>query len=174
MRYLRSLHKYFLYVIAPETNGGRMAKHSNLRDVSANTRIRIDKDGRWFYEENEIIHPTILKLFCDSLETDGYGRYRIIVENELCYIDVEDAPFIVRTIRGDSECGLELLLNNQRTEPLDPETLFIGCDNIMYARLANGIPVKFSRAAYYHLALMMEENETGFICLMVKGKSYLF
>jgi uncharacterized protein len=151
-----------------------MAGNRNLRDVSADTRIRIDKDGRWFYEDSALIHPTILKLFCDSLETDGHGRYRIIVENELCYIDVEDAPFIVRTIRGDCECGLELLLNNQRTEHLDPETLFTSCDNIMYARLANGIPVKFSRAAYYQLALMMEENKTGGICLRVKGKSYSF
>jgi hypothetical protein len=168
------LHKYFLYVIAPKTDGGKMAENRNLRDVSANTKIRIDKDGRWFYEESEIIHPTILKLFCDSLEIDEQGRYRIIVENELCYIDVEDAPFIVRIIRGDCECGFELFLNNLHTEPLDPETLFFGCDNIMYARLANGIVVKFSRAAYYQLALMMEENEAGGICLRVKGKSYPF
>lgn len=151
-----------------------MAESRNLRDVSANTRIRIDKDGRWFYEESEIIHPTILKLFCDSLEIDEQGRYRIIVENELCYIAVEDAPFIVRIIRGDCECGFELFLNNLQTEPLDPETLFFGNDNIMYARLANGIVVKFSRAAYYQLALMMDENETGGICLTVKGKSYPF
>jgi uncharacterized protein len=168
------LHKYFLYAIAAETIGGRMAENRNLRDVSADTRIRIDKEGRWFYEESEIIHPTILKIFCDALETDGEGRYRIIVENELCYIEVEDTPFIVRTIKGDCECGLELILNNHRTEPLDPETLFFGCDNIMYARLADGIPVKFSRAAYYQLALMMEENKNGCICLKVKGKSYPF
>lgn len=151
-----------------------MGDNSNLRDVSATTRIRIDKDGHWFYEENEIIHPSILKLFCDSLELNKQGKYRIIVENEFCYVDVEDAPFIVRNIYGDCECGLELFLNNLHSELLDPETLFFGNDNIMYAKLANGIPVKFSRAAYYQLALMMEENETGGICLTVRGKSYIF
>ncbi len=151
-----------------------MVEKQKLRDVSAGTRIRIDKDGRWFYEDSEIIHPTVLKVFCDALEIDEQGRYRIIVENELCYIDVEDAPFIVRALRGDCECGLELVLNNHRTAPLDPATLFFGRDNIMYAGLADGITVKFSRAAYYQLALMMEENETGCICLNVKGKSFLF
>jgi uncharacterized protein len=151
-----------------------MADRSNLRDVSANTRIRIDKDGQWFYEESEIIHPAILKVFCDSLEMDQHGKYRIVVENELCYIGVEDAPFIVRNIRGDCERGLELVLNSLHAEPLDPDTIFFGRDNIMYARLGNGIPVKFSRAAYYQLALMMEEKEAGGICLTVKGKSYSF
>jgi hypothetical protein len=146
----------------------------NLRDVSAGTRIRIDKDGRWFYEDSEIIHPTVLKIFSDALEIDEHGEYRIIVENELCRIVVEDAPFIVRTIRGDCEYGLELVLNNYRTAPLDPETLFFGCDNVMYAKLTDGIIVKFSRAAYYQLALMMEETDTGCICLRVKGKSYPF
>lgn len=151
-----------------------MDEGCKLRDVSAGTRIRIDKDGRWFYEDSEIIHPSVLKVFCDALEIDEQGRYRIIVENELCHIEVEDAPFIVRTIRGDCEHGLELMLNNHRTAPLDPATLFFGCDNIMYARLADGITVKFSRAAYYQLALMMEDNETGGICLKVKEKSYTF
>ncbi|HEY9162590.1 MAG TPA: DUF1285 domain-containing protein [Desulfomonilia bacterium] len=151
-----------------------MTGNCKLRDVSATTRIRIDREGRWFYEDSEIIHPMVLKVFCDALEIDDQGRYRIIVENELCHIDVEDAPFIVRTIRGDCEHGLELLLNNHRTAPLDPGTLFFGRDNILYARLADGIVVKFSRAAYYQLALMMEENENGGICLKVKEKSYLF
>lgn len=151
-----------------------MDENKKLRDVSAGTRIRIDSEGRWYYEDSEIIHPTVLKVFCDALEIDEQGRYRIIVENELCYIDVEDAPFIVRTIRGDCDCGLELLLNNHRTAPLDPGTLYFGCDNVLYARLEGGITVKFSRAAYYQLALMMEENESGDICLKVKEKSYPF
>lgn len=151
-----------------------MVENRKLRDVSAGTRIRIDREGRWFYEDSEIIHPTVLKVFCDALEIDEQGGYRIIVENELCHIDVEDAPFLVRTIRGDCKQGIELLLNNHRTAPLDPGTLFFGCDNILYARIADGIIVKFSRAAYYQLALMMEESDTGRICLNVKGKSFVF
>jgi hypothetical protein len=146
-----------------------MEQHK-LRDVSTDTNIRIDKDGRWFYENSEIIHPTIFKLFCDSLQMDEAGRYRIIVENELCYINVEDAPFIVRTIHGDCNCGLVISLNSQYSEELDPETLFIGKDNILYARLKSGIPVKFNRNSYYQLALMMEESENGEPCLKVKGR----
>ena len=144
-----------------------------LRDVSSSTRICIDKDGRWFYEGSEIIHPTILKIFCDSLEMDGNGRYRIIVENELCYIEVEDAPFIVRTLRGDCDCGITLVLNSLASEELDPESLFFGRDNILYARLRSGIPVKFSRAAYYQLAMMLEESDNGDFILKVKGKEYI-
>jgi len=143
-----------------------------LRDVSSDTNIRIDRDGRWFYENSEIIHPTILKLFCDSLEMDAAGKYRIIVENELCYINVEDAPFIVKSLYGDCSSGLTILLNSQYSEELDPETLFIGKDNVLYARLASGIPVKFNRSAYYQLAMLMEEDENGEPCLKVRGNIF--
>lgn len=145
---------------------------NDLRDVSADTHIWIDKDGRWFYENSEIIHPAVLELFCDSLDIDENGKYRIIIGHELCYIEVEDAPLIVRSISGDSRCGISMVLNNRRSEPLNPEAIFIGENNILYARLESGITVKFSRPAYYSLALMMEESENGEPCLMVKGKLY--
>jgi hypothetical protein len=42
----------------------------------------------------------------------------------------------------------------------------------MYCSLPDGMKVRFSRAAYYLLALMMEEDEHGDIILTVGGKSY--
>ena len=99
---------------------------AEFRDITPYCRIRIDKEGRWYYEENEIINPLVLRSFCQSLERDGQGRYRIIMNSELCYVEVEDTPFVVSAIRGDPQCGLYLRMNTMETFPLDPGKLSFG------------------------------------------------
>lgn len=146
---------------------------AEFRDITPYCRIRIDKEGRWYYEENEIINPLVLRSFCQSLEKDGQGRYRIIMNSELCYVEVEDTPFVVSAIRGDPQCGLYLRMNTMETFPLDPGKLSFGEDNVLYATLPDGMKVRFTRPAYYALALMMEEDNEGNIILTVCGKTHL-
>ena len=143
-----------------------------LRDVTEGCRIRIDKEGTWYYEGCEIINPLVLRAFCEALETDEHGRHRIVIGNELCYIEVEDTPFVISGIRGDPAIGLYVRLNTLETFPLDPTRLCIGQDNILYATLENGMKVRFNRSSYYCLALMMEEDENGMIVLKIKDIKY--
>lgn len=138
---------------------------SMLRDITSSCRIRIDKEGKWYYEGNEIINSLVLRNFCDSLERDADGRYRIVMVPEICYIEVEDTPFVVSAIRGDPLTGLFLRLNTMKTYPLEPEKLRIGEENVLYAILPDGMKVRFTRPAYYTLALMMEEDRCGNIVL---------
>jgi hypothetical protein len=144
-----------------------------FRDVTPYCRIRIDKEGRWYYENNEIINPLVLRSFCEALERDAQGRYLIIMESEICYVEVEDTPFVVSSIRGDPRYGLYLRMNTMETYPLDPGQLFFGNDNVLYTTLPDGMRVRFTRAAYYALALMMEEDDEGNIILMICGKPHL-
>ncbi|MCD6569363.1 MAG: DUF1285 domain-containing protein [Deltaproteobacteria bacterium] len=144
----------------------------DLRDITQSCRIHIDKDGRWFYEGSEIIHQYVLNIFYNALEQDEYGRYRIVIGPEVCYVDVEDTPFVVSAISGDTNHGYYITLNNSKIYKLDPLQLWIGDSNVLYARLPNGMKVRFSRPAYYDLALKMEEDETGDIVLKVSGQTY--
>ncbi len=143
-----------------------------LRDVTGGCRIRIDKEGKWFYDGCEIINPLVLRAFCNALETDEHGRHRIVIGDELCYIDVEDTPFVISSIRGDPTIGLYVRLNTLETFPLDPTQLCIGKDNILYVTLPAGMKVRFTRRAYYNLALMMEEDENGIIVLKIRDTVY--
>lgn len=143
-----------------------------LRDVTEGCTIRIDKEGKWYYQGLEIINPVVLRAFCEALQTDEEGRFRIVIGDELCYIEVEDTPFVVASIRGDPSVGLYLRLNTMETYPLDPENLCIGDNNVLYATLENGMKVRFSRHAYYSLALLMEEDEDGMIVLKIKDTVY--
>lgn len=146
--------------------------NTQLRDVTENCPIRIDKEGRWYYEDKEIINENVLAAFCNALEKDHEGKYRIVIESELCYVHVEDTPFVVSSIRGDEETGLYVLLNTSALHRLDPSTLSIGENNVLYCRLQDGMKVRFTRAAYYMLALMMEEDEKGNITLTAGGKVF--
>lgn len=145
---------------------------SKLRDVTSSCRIRIDKEGKWYFEGNEIINPLVLRAFCEALETDEEGRHRIVIRDELCYIEVEDTPFVISSVRGDQAVGLYLRLNTLETFPLDPTRLCIGQDNVLYAVLENGMKVRFTRNAYYSLAFMMEEDQRGNIILKIKDIPY--
>jgi len=143
-----------------------------MRDVTEGCRIRIDKEGKWFYEGCEIINPLVLRAFCNALETDEHGRHRIVIGDELCYIEVEDTPFVISGIRGDPAIGLYVRLNTLETFPLDPTQICIGRDNILYTTLENGMKVRFNRSSYYSLALMMEEDENGIIVLKIRDIKY--
>ncbi|MCU0577613.1 MAG: DUF1285 domain-containing protein [Desulfobacterota bacterium] len=137
-----------------------------LRDVTGNCSIRIDREGRWYYEGNEIVNPMVLRTFCQALRKDGQGRYCIVIEPEICYVEVEDTPFVISGVRGDPQVGLYVRLNTLETYPLDPSRLSIGKDNVLYLTLPEGMKVRFTRPAYYSLALMMEEAD-GFIVLRI-------
>lgn len=144
----------------------------SMRDVTPWCRISIDREGRWFYDGQEIVNPGVLQAFHQALERCGDGRYRIVLNQEICYVEVEDTPFVVLSVRGDKTQGFTLILNSGHVHALDPATLCIGKDNIMYARLANGMPVRLSRPAYYILATAMEEDPDGKIFLQVGQQRY--
>lgn len=146
--------------------------YSGLRDVTDSCRIRIDKEGTWFYEDREIVNPVVLLAFCNALEKDDQGRYRIVLQSEICYVDVEDTPFVVASIRGEQDTELLTLLNTGDIHKLDPHTLSVGEGNVMYCLLPDGMKVRFTRAAYYQLAMMMEEDGAGGIVLKMGGKVY--
>ncbi|MEA2102528.1 MAG: DUF1285 domain-containing protein [Thermodesulfobacteriota bacterium] len=146
---------------------------SGLIDVTEGGSIRIDINGHWSYNGQKIINHLVIRAFYNALDRDGQGRYRIIMDQEICYIEVEDTPFIVSAIRGDNKTGVSLILNNGMEEiDLDPSKLWVENSNILYAGLDKGQKARFSRPAYYNLALMMEEDSQGRVILDIAGKAF--
>lgn len=152
--------------------GGTMNEEV-LRDVTAWCRIRIDREGTWFYEGQPIINPGVLQAFHQALQLCDDGRYRIVLDRELCYVEVEDTPFVAISLRGDNAAGFTLVLNSGAICALAPETLRIGADNVMYAQLSNGMPIRLSRAVYHALGMTMEEGPDGGFTLAVGDQIYL-
>jgi hypothetical protein len=141
--------------------------------------IRIDKDGRWFYQGEEITHRKTYLLYCRSLTRDESGGIILRIGGEECPVEVEDAPFVVMTIEiGSSRPGAEeaiwLTLNDETREKLIPETLRIGPDNIPYCQVRNGLfEARFSRNAYQLLVphIRLDEKQNLFF-LSLNGERY--
>ncbi len=141
--------------------------------------IRIDKEGRWFFQEEEITHRRTYLLYCRSLTRDESGRIILRIGREQCPVEVEDAPFVVTTIEstpsgpGNLE-AIWLTLNAETREMLDPKTLRIGEENIPYCKVRSGMfEARFSRNAYQLLVphIQLEEKENRFF-LSLNGEKY--
>ncbi len=109
-----------------------------------------------------MIRKDIVQLFYQHLRREESGRFIIELEDDRSYIDVEDAPYAVRSITrtfGPDGGGASflLLLNDETIETLEPASLRIGRDNVLYCTVREGrFEAKFSRAAYYQIANSIE------------------
>ncbi len=141
-------------------------------DVTPYLRLFIDKDGKWYQNGVEIIHPGVLRQFMEALETDSDNHYRIRIGREVCSVEVEDTPFVVTGVSEDKDGNVLLLLNDGTLEIFNPETLRINDSNIPYSMVHNGkFPVRFSRPAYYQFAerLDFDDSEQAFF-ISLNGK----
>ena len=139
--------------------------------------IFIDKDGNWLHNNRPIIHEQILRLFHENLQRDSRGRYCIVWRGQICEVDVEDVPFVVRRVdlrkadRG-SRATIIIHLNDHTEERLDYSSLRIGGENVLYCGVKNGkFEARFSRPAYYQFAELLEFNqEKGEFYLLLNGR----
>ena len=140
--------------------------------------ITIDKEGRWFHEGLEMIHRDIVLLLYRHLEVDSQGCYVIEWQGERCYVEVEDAPFVVRRVvlegpTASQEARFLLYLSDDTRESLMPDTLSVGNANVLYCRVKNQtFPARFNRPAYYQLAEHIEAQD-GVYLLPLNGRKHV-
>lgn len=122
-------------------------------DATPYLKLFIDKDGRWFQNDKEIIHSGIYLLFAGSLEKASDGGYQVRMGQQICRVEVEDAPFVVKNVIEDSAGSLSVVLNDGTEEAFDPRSFWIGEDNVPYCQVKGGtFHARFLRPAYYRLA----------------------
>ncbi len=139
----------------------------------------IDKEGRWFYQGEEITHRQTYLLYCRNLTRDPSGRLMLKIGQEACPVEVEDAPFVVKSLetetapRGELK-SIRLILNDESREPLDPETLNINSDNVPRCRVRGGLfEARFSRQAYQLLFPFIRQDGDGSrFFILIGGREY--
>lgn len=139
--------------------------------------IRIDKDGVWYYRGAEMIRKEIITLFSRNLRQNEAGEYLIELNDERCHVDVEDTPFVVKSVslvNGAGKDFFSILLTDDNVEELNLDSLRISEANILYCTVKGGaFDARFSRPAHYQLADSMEHdsrNDTYFVA--VNGHTY--
>lgn len=129
----------------------------------------VNKEGEWFHRGTPLVHRGLIQLFYQCLDTDAQGCYIIKLRHQTCRLDVEDTPFVVvRTdhIPPEKNRGREtfvLHIIDGTKEELDPASLHVGPNNVLYCQIKTGrFKARLNRSAYYQLAShIREDRETG-------------
>ncbi|HXN85424.1 MAG TPA: DUF1285 domain-containing protein, partial [Candidatus Binataceae bacterium] len=122
-------------------------------------KISFRKDGNWYSDEERIDNPRIALLFSKSIKRNPDGSFFLQVAEERASITIEDTPYVVKSIEDDGKGGFILVLNDDTREALAPESLEVGADNVLYARVKGGdFRARFLRPAYYHLSANFEAD----------------
>jgi len=135
-------------------------------------KLFVDKEGRWYYEGNEIINEEILQEFLNALEYDEKGRYWVCLGREKEPIEVEDTVFLVRQVEK-TEKGFVITLNDGTKEDMDIETFWIDLRGVPYCLVKNKkFPARLGRMAFYQLAQHAYFDGKNYI-IEVGGKKYI-
>lgn len=136
-------------------------------------KISFRKDGNWYSDDERIDNPRIALLFSKSIRRNPDGSFYLQVAEERASITVEDTPYVIKAVEDDGRGGFVIVLNDDEREPLDPSSLEVGADNVLYARVKGGeFRARFLRPAYYHLSGNFEADDSGRFFLRAGGKRY--
>jgi uncharacterized protein len=138
--------------------------------------IFVSKEGKWYHDGAEIIHRPIFLWMIQSLEKTEDGLFIVHLNNQKCFLEVEDTPLVVTQVSFSAE-GPErpeqvlLTLNDDSQEALDPGTLRINGESILYCTVKKGVfPARFLRPAYYQIAEKIFENDRGGFSLLLNNQ----
>ena len=137
------------------------------------SRIRIDRDGYVWHEGEKVVHDKLARALASWVaidpETDRY-----ILKNTLdwCFITVDDAPLVVRSVTVASAERIDLELSDGSIEPLDVATLRVDADDVPYCEVRNRtLPARFSRNASFTLfEQAASADETGNVAFVQGGR----
>lgn len=142
--------------------------------------IFVDEEGNWYHNGSKIIREDIIRLFLENITLEEGRGFVINYRGNRCLLDASDTPFIIARVDRHQETkhGEERIMLKLRyieePELLDPATLWVGQDNVLYCRIRNGrLPARFSRPAYYQLAEWIEEDPaSGEFYIRVHNERY--
>lgn len=127
------------------------------------TGIRLDREGRFWHEGEEITHEGFrraLLRWLDRLE-DGRPILRLD-EKRYAYVDVDDTELLARGARWEGD-RLILALNDGTDEELAYGSLRVRADHSLTCRVRGGrLDARITSPAYQVLSQRVVETADGF------------
>jgi hypothetical protein len=120
--------------------------------------IRLDAEGRFWHEGQEVTHHGLRAAFFRWLDRDPDGRYVLrLDEQRFVYLDVDDAPFLVRSLRWEGDRALAVLSDGTE-EALDLSTVRLK-SGVAYATVKQRLDARLSTAAWSTLGEKIVERD---------------
>ena len=132
--------------------------------------IRFGKDGRWYCDGEPIANQAICRLYARTMTVGADGRARLQLGEDRAEVEIEDTPWVVTGVEGDSRGGFTVVLNDDTREPLDLGSLRISSEPVPYCRVKGGrVEARLLRNAYYALMRHAESTPDGGCVLRAGG-----
>jgi hypothetical protein len=141
---------------------------------SRESTIRIDAHGRFWHDGAPVEHAGLAAALAGWIARHpDDGRFILTNGYDWTYFTVDDAPYVVRSIRIEPE-RIVLLLNDGSEEAWEPETTRVGKGGALYAtvkRGATGGPyeAKFTRHAQSSLEPILAEGTPNYTAAVLVG-----
>jgi hypothetical protein len=124
--------------------------------------IRLDSEGRFWHEGAEVTHARMRQAFFRWLDRLPDGRWVLrLDERRFVYLDVEDAPFVIESVRWQSDRPWAALCDGTE-EPLACTTVRVSPAGVPYATAKGRFEARFSRAAWSALFERVVERDGAF------------
>lgn len=79
--------------------------------------IRLDAEGRFWHDGGEVLHHGLRTALWRWLDRDPDGRYVLRLDAaRFVYLDVDDAPFVVRSARWEGDRAIIRLSDDSEEE----------------------------------------------------------
>ena len=115
--------------------------------------ITLDSGGRFIHEGEEVRHPGLRAALWRWLDQEPDGRFVLrLDDHRFVYLDVEDAPHVVTSLRFEGGRALGRLADGSE-EPIDLGTVRLGEGGVAYCRVKGGrFAARLSSGAWAALA----------------------
>ena len=113
------------------------------------TGVRLDADGRWWNEGQEVTHEGLRAAFWRWLDRLPDGRFVLrLDERRYAYIAVDGAPFVARSARWEGDRAF-VRLSDGAEEELAYVTLRLTAGGVPYVKVRGGrFEARLSTAAW--------------------------
>ncbi len=123
--------------------------------------LRLDRTGQFHLGDEPVIHPRVHAAFLAGLDISETGEPTLQVGNQWCYLTVDDCPLrATGVIKADT--GLQLRLDDGRTVPLDPASVWEDDQGLRAAapsqRSGRMLPVRLGNTAAMDLSTWIDDQ----------------
>jgi hypothetical protein len=133
----------------------------------------IDSEGMLWHDGFEFDDPALLNLFMKNMKPLPDGSFHVFCQGEECILTCEDVPYAVQKVVF-SPSQVMLHFPGGYSEALDPSTLFVGSQNVLYCKVRGGVfTARFGRGAYLDFAkrVQFDSHDKSFY-LVIDNKKY--
>jgi hypothetical protein len=133
----------------------------------------IDAEGHLWHEGAELDDPDLLKFFMEKMKKQSAGSFHVPCQGEDCSLRAEDVPYVVQDLDITGK-KIDLIFPGGYREELDPNTLQVGKENVLYCRIRKGeFTARFNRNSYLELARQVQfDVAKNSFYISLDGKDY--